>query len=390
MIGASAIGSAPIGAAAGAPVIYADIAATANATDALNGALSVVLSSAMAASDTATGETLANLISRIIATDGLSVRGTFLGAASDSATFTDSVRASWNMLLASSAEVDATVTGTVYKLVAIAEAVAATDAANGRLNAFAAVAVAAVLEDFARNNWSATATAQAEITDAAMARMEAMLALADSLQATDSASGSMYLSAILADSAEVLDTPASALRALADLESSAMVYVSLRIGSTDYHGWALNTDNKAVSEHRGLSFDSLAVVQGRHFAAGPGGIFEITGKTDAGAAIAASVTPFLTDFGTQKFKRVPDLWIGASTDGALFVKVLTRDPATGVKLEDWYALVGKQGDNSQPHRAELGRGLKSTFWGLTLCNVDGADFRLRDIAMRPIVLDRRQ
>jgi hypothetical protein len=151
-----------------------------------------------------------------------------------------------------------------------------------------------------------------------------------------------------------------------------------------------NTDLKAVTEYRNVQFDSFATFQGVTYGAGQGGIVALLGDTDDGAAIDAWFTPFLTDFGTQKFKRASDIWIGASTDGALFAKVLTRDPATGAKLEDHYAVVMKQGDGVQPGRVEVGRGLKSTFWGLTVHNVDGADFALDSIQWRPLLLDRRQ
>lgn len=390
MFGFGALGSYPLGATGGDPVILADLAESLIAFSGFEGDRFLRLASSAGAVDTMTAEALANLIERIVATDGFSVRATFKPSVADSAAFTDTIRAAWSMLLADTVDGTDAAVGTVYKQVAIAEAIAATDAATPRLTAYVAVAIAAALEDLASNGWNASAVDQAALTDAAGATLSAMLALADSLAASDAVSGTLFLSAVLADVATVVDSPAAALRALADLESSAMLYVSLRLGTTDYHGWALNTDAKAFSEHRGLQFDSIATVKGRHFAAGPMGIVEITGKTDDGAAIDALVTPFLTDFGTGKFKRLPDIWIGASTDGELFVKVLTRDPATGAKLEDWYLCTGKQGDNSQPHRAEIGRGLKSTFWGLTLANVDGADFRLREIAMRPLVLDRRQ
>ena len=68
----------------------------------------------------------------------------------------------------------------------------------------------------------------------------------------------------------------------------------------------------------------------------------------------------------------------------------TRDPNTGVLTEDWYELVTKQGAGEAQGRAKVGRGLKSTWWGMTLQNIDGADFRLDEIAWRMIVLDRRQ
>lgn len=346
--------------------------------------------------DVSAAEVLANLAERIALTDGFAVQATFNPSVTDSASFTDTIRAAWSMLLADTADGASTITGTVYKSVAIAEAIAAVDAATPRLTAYAAVAIAASLEDMASNGWNASAVDQAALTDAAANRLEAMLALADSIASTDAASGTMFLSAILADTAASVDSPAAALTALADAESSAMLYVSLRLGTTDYHGWALNTDLKAATEHRSLQFDSLCVIDGRHFAAGPMGIVELTGTQDDGENIDAHVTTFLTDFGSKRFKRTADVWLGIDMAGAMWVKVNTRDPATGVPYADFYSVSKKQATGQGNARAEIGRGLKSTFWGLTLQNFDpaspgtsGGDFSLESIDWRPLIQDRK-
>lgn len=354
------------------------------------------LADAGAFTDLSAAEVLADLIERIALTDGFAVQATFKPSVTDSASFTDAIHHAWAMLLADTADGADVSVGTVYKLVAIAEALAATDAATPRLTAYAAVAIAASLEDMASNGWNASAVDQAALTDDAAQRLSAMLALADSLQAADVASGTMYLTAILSDVSTAVDSPAAALTALANAESSAMLYVSLRLGTTDYHGWALNTDLKAVTEHRSLQFDSICVIDGRHFAAGPMGIVEITGTQDDGENIDAHVTTFMTDFGTKRFKRTADVWLGIDMSGAMWVKTNTRDPATGVLYADFYSVSKKQATGQGNARAEIGRGLKSTFWGLTLQNFDpnspgtsGGDFSLEGIDWQPLVVDRR-
>ena len=395
MYGGSAYGTAAFG-TPGDGVLQGVMIDTVQITAGLLGETFQVLRAGASASDTLTGETLANLIERIVATDGFSVRATFKPSVADSAAFTDTIRSAWQLLLADTADGTDAAVGTVYKQVAIAEAIAATDAAAPRLTAYVAVAIAAALEDLASNGWNASAVDQAALTDAATARMEAMLALADSIASTDASSGTLFLSAILSDVSTVVDSPAAALRALANAESSAMLYVSLRLGTTDYHGWALNTDLKAVTEHRSLQFDSLCVIDGRHFAAGPMGIVEITGTQDDGENIDAHVTTFLTDFGSKRFKRTADVWLGIDMAGAMWVKVNTRDPATGVPYADFYSVSKKQATGQGNARAEIGRGLKSTFWGLTLQNFDpaspgtsGGDFSLENIDWRPLIQDRK-
>ena len=62
---------------------------------------------------------------------------------------------------------------------------------------------------------------------------------------------------------------------------------------------------------------------------------------------------------------------------------------TGVQYEDWYLAEFKQGAGPGNARTQLGRGLKSVWWGLEIRNIDGGDFRTRTIQWRPLVLDRR-
>ena len=227
------------------------------------------------------------------------------------------------------------------------------------------------------------------LVDAVQNTLTAMLSLADSATIADSAVGSLRLSLLCDENATVDDSLAANLRLNADLESGAILYCSFRIGGEEYSGWAMNTDLLAVTQHSNQRFDSILSFKGFHYAAGPGGIVQITGDTDDGENIDAHLRTFLTDFGTHKFKRAPDIFVGLATDGRMLVKTRTRDPNTGVQNEDWYEVVTKQPDGEANGRAKVGRGLKSVYWGLTLRNVEGSDFRLNKIDWRYLTQDRR-
>ena len=360
--------------------------------DAPAGALraNAVLSDSALLSIEVAAQILSVLKERVLCRASAGAQAKLIGNLPDGAAFQDAVGAAWALLAASSGTAADVSEATVRRLAHLADVLHALGGVNGRMTAVSAVAVAATLIPRFSAGWNASAFDQAQIMSEAESKIRAVLALADSVQADDAAAGNLRFLAIASDSAVVADDPAAALRAVADLEDGAAVYVTLRTGDLDFSGWVLNCDLQAITEYRNAQFESFAQFKGKSYAAGDGGIFLLEGDTDDGAPIDAWFTTFLTDFGTYRFKRMPDAWIGADGAGNLFVKVLTRDPATGAPLEDWYKVVAKQGAGVEPGRVEIGRGLKSTFWGLTVANVNGGDFKVDEIALRPLILDRRQ
>ena len=341
--------------------------------------------------DVTAAEYLPHLKSWVLAGADANAKMRFKNTLAESGGFTDTIAAAWNMLLADAGDGDDTIEGTVTRMAAIADALAASAVADGRLSARVAVAVAVVLEANVGAGWTKTLADQADILDQVQNILRAMNTVADSVDIADGAVGSMILSLICADGVEVDATPDALLRMISDIDDGALLYCSFRLGGTDYSGWAVNTDLRAVTEHRNQPFDSIVShSKGFHYAAGAGGIVQFTGITDDGTAIDAYVRTFLTDFGTHKFKRAPDIWVGLATDGRMLAKVRTRDPATGAVLDDWYELVTKQDGNEGNGRAKVGRGLKSVWWGLELRNIAGADFRIDEAGLRYLVLDRRQ
>lgn len=326
---------------------------------------------------------------RIVAASGFDCLGRFRSNATAGARFQDSVAAAWAMLLADDGNAQDDAAALVRKLAAMADTLQALGNVQGKLSAKAAVAVAAVLEGRVSAGWGADAVDQAALADEVRNTLAAILTASDGALATDAAAPGLRMLLLAGDGATVADDPAAALRALEELADGAVLYCTLRLGGMDYQGWVLNTQLRAVTEYRNVPFDSFAVLGGRTYAAGDGGIFELAGDTDDGAPIDAWFRPFLTNFGTQKMKRVTDIWLGTSATG-LFVKVHTRDPATGKMTEDVYPVQHAHGDGTDKGRVKVGRGLTSNWWTLTVGNVAGAPFEIESIEWKPLVLDRRQ
>ena len=391
-------GSAPYGAALGALLetginldLSDGIVASGLLLDYLNGQVPLNAADSAASTDAVTEQRLYNLYANILAVDVVSNQAKLVGNLSDSVAFVDVIRSAWQMLLADTADGADTTAYLVRKSLVLADTLRATGIADGKLTAYATCAVAIALEDQARSGWSMSLADQAALVDAVQNKLTAILAVADSVALSDTAVGSLRLSLVCAESVTVADSPNALLRMKADINDGVLLYCSFRLGGTEYSGWAVNTDLRAVTEHRNQNFDSIVShPKGFHYAAGPGGIVQITGKDDDGEPIDAWWRTFLTDFGTHKFKRAPDIWVGLATDGRMLAKVRTRDPATGAVLDDWYELVTKQDGNEGNGRAKVGRGLKSVWWGLELRNIAGANFRIDEAGLRYLVLDRRQ
>src|SRR5690606_13722992 len=122
------------------------------------------------------------------------------------------------------------------------------------------------------------------------------------------------------ESLDLTDAGAALLRANADMADRMLMYATVRLGGTDYVGWAMNTDLGAASEHRLAPWDSFATFGGHHYAAGAAGIVRFTGDAADDQPIDAWIKTFLMNFGTDKLKRAPEVWIGATDTGAMVLK----------------------------------------------------------------------
>lgn len=350
------------------------------------------LADAMVAGSSIDAITLANLVDRLVAAASLDVAAKLQGNAADSVKHSDAVLSAWNMLLTAGVNT-VTDSASVQLLAVLVDTLVATGQVDGRLKALVACIEALALEDLIARGFTAQAVDAVQIADTAESIAALLGSLLDGLLVSDAGVPMLRLTCICAESLVMDDDGAAILRAKGDLADGVLVYATVRLGTSDYSGWVLNTDLRAATEYRTFPFDSLTAYRGKHYGAGNGGIVRFTGNaktdTDAGVVVDAWLRTTLTDFGTDIFKRVPDAYIGCTADGDLILKTVTRDPGTGVKTEDWYAVTRKQELGPGVGRTEIGRGLKSTWWQFELRNVAGSSFALDTLRLRPLILDRR-
>jgi hypothetical protein len=140
---------------------------------------------------------------------------------------------------------------------------------------------------------------------------------------------------------------------------------------------AMNLANGAVTEYQQFPYNSFAVFAGKVLAAGAGGIVELTGGTDQGAQIAASVLTGLDDFGSDFNKRVTDAYVGAKSGSDMVFSVVVAGTSYTFTLPT-------TGADVRNHKAQLGKGLKHRYFQFGLANSGGADFALDGLAVRGV------
>lgn len=163
----------------------------------------------------------------------------------------------------------------------------------------------------------------------------------------------------------------------------------LTLDTGSYIAWVMNTESRGLSRYTNYPFNSFAKVGGAYFGAASDGLHALEGGTDNGAPIAARLRAGLSALGTRRLKRIPEAFIGYTSDGTLLLHVISANEGTGEKEAAIYRLSPRAAANTRENRWKIGRGIKAVDFDFVIENVDGADFDLQSIEFRPIILDRR-
>lgn len=146
----------------------------------------------------------------------------------------------------------------------------------------------------------------------------------------------------------------------------------------------LNTRLKGVTRYEGLDVNSYAQFAGVTLAATTEGIVALTGDTDLGKPIAASVVAGTSDLGTSLHKRVQGAFIGYRAGGEMEMTLITDE-----HHEYTYRLAPRQiGDTLHGTRVKFGRGVDGRYWQWKLANLHGAAFDLASLQLQVAPLAR--
>ena len=92
----------------------------------------------------------------------------------------------------------------------------------------------------------------------------------------------------------------------------------------------------------------------------------------------------MSDFNTLHLKKVDRMYVGYRASGDLILRVFTDE----VNVRDYkLTATGKSGMHGNYVR--MGKGVEAQYYQFEIQNVDGADFQLNMMELKPTVLRRR-
>lgn len=146
--------------------------------------------------------------------------------------------------------------------------------------------------------------------------------------------------------------------------------------------WALNMDMNGSTRYEGYDFNSFAEIGGLYYGAKYDGLYLLEGPDDAGTAVDASVNFGNLNFGTIARKALPYLYCGVASNGNLILKVVADGATHLYTVRDNTELL-------KAHRFEPGRGLRASYYDITIMNEGGTAFDLAEIEFFPLALSRK-
>lgn len=230
-----------------------------------------------------------------------------------------------------------------------------------------------------------TAVAQ----DAVIDQLRLIARLVDTALAADEASTKQRMTVVLADESAAADTLDTTLSAVALLQAGAQAAVTLLLDSGAYVAWTYNMQSAGVTRYENYPFNSFAKIGAEYYGLTSTGLYRLGGDTDDGVPIKAKIRLGMTDMGTRKMKRLPEVFMGYTGDGRMVLRMIYVDDKTGEKVGADYLMKPRPAGSKRESRFEPGKGLVAVDFDFELENLDGADFALTNIEFSPMVVDRR-
>lgn len=146
-------------------------------------------------------------------------------------------------------------------------------------------------------------------------------------------------------------------------------------------GYAMNTENKAVTTYSDWAFTSVS----KCFGTKTNGIYQ----TDTTAVVDSVVSLGKQNFGTEEIKYMPVAYLGMSSAEPMNLRIQTPARGTNKPAQDETYATRSSGVGLQEQRITPGRGMAGNWFDLELSNTDGADFTLATVSFGPMPTTRR-
>ena len=232
-----------------------------------------------------------------------------------------------------------------------------------------------------------TLTETLNISDADAHNVIYGVALAEVLNMSDTAAAYSVLSAVLEENLSLTD--AYVFNGVYGLILPETLLLQDTVGTNGaLVAYVVNANTGALSTYSNFNFNSFAQMNGKLYGLADDGVYELAGATDNGVQIDATVVFGTSSLGTEQvpddiLKRLPTVYLGVNTDGAMQLNVTTNG------VTNSYTLSHATTTSLHTGRMLLGRGAVSRYWDFELTNVAGADFTIESITLYPEALKRR-
>ena len=186
---------------------------------------------------------------------------------------------------------------------------------------------------------------------------------------------------------DIRETVQAALSLVGQREITANAIVVIYPGQVVEQGgvgdtWVVNAESMGSTRYEGFDFNSYAKIGDSYFGCRADGIYQLDGDTDAGDPIRAMVSFGKQDFGTSMLKRITNAYIGVSSEGRMFLRIIAEG-------QDYTYAARSADENLQVQRIDTGKGLRANYLEFELYNEDGNDFELASVEFAVLPMSRR-
>jgi hypothetical protein len=147
--------------------------------------------------------------------------------------------------------------------------------------------------------------------------------------------------------------------------------------------YAINVMTGASTRYDNFGFDSFCRAEdGKYYGIRADGIYRLEGADDAGVPIDADIDFGHLDFGTSAEKRIATAYAGVASDEVMELRIQVGD-------ETYDYPARSSSETLQQQRFDVGKGLKSNYFDVSIHNTDGGDFEMDSIEIAAVSTSRR-
>lgn len=225
-------------------------------------------------------------------------------------------------------------------------------------------------------------TGSIAFTDTITLLLSALTSISTDLLVTSTSSNkSLFLVSLETDST-FSDSYSTSARFKEVLLSTISFLIPDSDSPTGYTTYAFSPETSSITEYDNYKFDGATKFGSKYLFYNSTGLYEYGGVTDNTTPILIDFMTAATTFKKSNLKRVPTVYMGLSSNNAVYLKVKVDG-----KAEVTYKL-NKHTDNLQTQKIDIGKGLVGRYFQFEVLTYS-TDFNMESIEFFPIEIERK-